>query len=279
MYGKAKGFVLGCGDPETAKYVIILEAPGGQEVQTALRPNPNRSFLTTQDECDRELQIRKRSYPEFDEKWLRMGFPVAGPTGYALFDWICKRIGILRSECYIDNTIRCLAPKGKDGANYPKGEDRKEAEKFCRQYDRLDKFRPNTVVVSIHPASLLRGEVTTLPLIVKDFEKVRDFTAQGRKVLTLLGGKAAHAFLRYASNVSKWRGTYQALASNWSETYKSLFDYTRKRKKEPKVMIEGVCGKKHCGKKKAPSCGYTGCVAEFEQRRVTNEIPSECVER
>src|SRR5438874_20354 len=48
LYGKAKGFVLGCGDPTKAKYAIILEAPGRDEISFTLRPNPNRAFLSTQ---------------------------------------------------------------------------------------------------------------------------------------------------------------------------------------------------------------------------------------
>jgi uracil-DNA glycosylase len=272
MYGKAKGFVLGCGSPEKAKYAIILEAPGRDEISFSLKPNPSRAFLSTGVECDRELEIRKRDYPEIDDRYLRLGVPVVGATGAALQFWIWPKLGIKREECYIDNTIRCLAPKGKNGEAYPTGEDRKEAELHCRQYDRIGKFAPDTAVVSLHPASILR-EITPLPLLVKDFEKVRDFTNQGRRVLTLLGGKAAHAFLRYASNVTKWRGHYTGLGDGWGDTYKSDFEYTRKRKREPKVMVEGVCGKKHKGKKKAPSCGYIDCVEDFK-RRTTNEIPS-----
>ncbi len=259
-FGKSKGFVLGSGDPKTAKYAVVLESPGIQEI--SYRANPE------------EVAIRRRDYPEMDERWLKLGVPIVGPTGNALEWWVWPRLGIKREDCYIDNTIRCLAPKGKNGEQYPKGEERKAAELHCRQYDRIGKFAPDTAVVSIHPASILR-EITPLPLLVKDFEKVRDFTAQGRRVLTLLGGKAAHAYLRYASNVTRWRGTYQAFGGDWSDTYKSLFEYTRKKK--VKVMVEGVCGKKHRGVKKAPTCGYIGCVEDF-QRRITNEIPSISVE-
>lgn len=265
LYGKAKGFVLGCGNPETAKYAIILEAPGKDEISFTLRPNPNRAFLASSTECDQELQIRKRDYPNLDERWLRMGVPVVGATGAALQFWVWPKLGIKREECYIDNTIRCLAPKGKDGAAYPKGEERKAAEQHCRQYDRLDKFRPDTIVVSLHPASILR-EITPLPLLVKDFEKVRDFTAQGRKVVALLGGKASHGFLRYGSNVTRFRGDYCGLAPDWPDTYKGLFEYARKRK-VVKELVEGVCGKKHRGVKNAPRCGYTGCVEEFQRRK------------
>ena len=271
MYGKAKGFVLGSGTPETAKYAIILEAPGKDELSFTLRPNPNRAFLQTVGECEQELTIRKRDYPTMDEKWLRVGVPVVGATGAALQFWIWKKLGITREECYIDNTIRCLAPKGKDGAHYPKGEDRKAAEQHCRQYDRIAQYNPNTITVSLHPASILR-EITPLPLLVKDFEKLRDFTNQGRRVLMLLGGKAAHGFLRYGSNVTKWRGHYCGLSGGWADTYKSLFDYTRKKKKVVKELVEGVCGKKHRGKVKAPNCGYIGCVEDFQRR--TNETQS-----
>ncbi len=261
LYGKSRGFCLGSGDPTTAKMMVVLEAPGSQEVVTRVTPE--------------ELQIRKRDYPELDERWLKLGVPAVGPTGMVLESWVWKKLGIRREETFVDNVLRCLPKKGKNGEAYPTGEERKAAELHCRQYDRIGKFAPDCAVVSVHPASLLRGEVTMLPLLVKDFEKVRDFTAQGRRVLALLGGKAAHAYLRYASNVTRWRGTYQALGGDWSDTYKSLFEYTRKKK--VKVMVEGVCGKKHRGVKKAPNCGYVGCVEDF-QRRTTNEIPSISVE-
>ena len=208
LYGKAKGFVLGCGDPERAKYAIVLEAPGRDEVSFALRSNSNRAFLQTDAECGRELQNRRRDYLSIEEKWLRVGVPVVGATGLALQFWVWPKLGIRREECYIDNTIRCLPPRGKNGEAYPKGEDRKAAEQFCRQYDRLAHFRPDVAVVSLHPASLLR-EITPLPLVVKDFEKVRDFTVGGRRVVALLGGKASHAFLRYGANVTRWRGEYK----------------------------------------------------------------------
>ena len=229
-----KGFVLGAGDPERAKYAIILEAPGRDEVSFQLTPNPNRSFLQTKEECEKEYQIRKRDYPWAEARWLRTGVPVVGQTGLALQFWIWPKVGIRRSDCYIDNTIRCLPPKSKSGGAYPTGDTKKAAEFFCRQYDRIDKFRPDTVVFSLHPAGILR-EITPLPLAVKDFEKVRDFTVAGRRVLTLLGGKATAAFARYGSNVTRWRGHYAQLAKDWSETYKQQFAY---RKKEKKVKLD-----------------------------------------
>jgi len=223
----AKGFCLGSGDPQKAKYAVILEAPGRDEVQIELKPNPNRAFLKTAEECERELGVRRRDYPGMLEKFLRLGAPVCGQTGLALQFWIFPKVGITREQVYFDNTIRCLPPKSKSGAQYPTGEIKKAAELACRQYDRIGQFRPDTVVFSLHPAGLLR-EITPLPLAIKDFEKVRDFTSQGRRVLALLGGKATSAFARYGSNVTRWRGHYAALAADWSFTYKSLFEYAKK---------------------------------------------------
>lgn len=241
LFGVARGFCLGSGDPARAKYAAILEAPGKDEISFSLTPAA-RAFFPTQEECDRELAIRRRDYPELEEKHIRFGAPVVGATGLALNFWIWQKVGIRREETFVDNTIRCLVPKGKNGSPYPTGDTRKAAEKACRQYDRLDKFKPDTVVISIHPAALLRS-IVPLPLLVKDAEKVRDFTAQGRRVIALIGGKAAHAFLRYASSVQKWRGHYQALSEDWIHTYRSLFDYKAKvkREKKPKDACPG-CG-------------------------------------
>ncbi len=267
LHGKGRGFCVGSGDPKTAKYAIILEAPGQQEIVARATPE--------------EIQIRKRDYPELDDRWLKLGVPVIGPSGGALEWWVWPKLGIKREECYIDNTIRCLAPKGKNGEAYPTGEDRKEAERFCRQYDRVGHFRPNVAVVSLHPASILR-EVTPLPLLVKDFEKVRDFTAQGRRVLTLLGGKAAHAFLRYGSNVTRWRGHYQELGAGWSDAYKSDFDYQRKKKvkvivgRPPIVTSEPCKSAKRYKGKSVPKCSCMTCWDRYEQvhKEAVNEISS-----
>ena len=91
------------------------------------------------------------------------------------------------------------------------------------------KFRPDTLVFGIAPNSLAK-EVTPLTLCLKDVEKARDFAAQGRRVLFLLGGKACKAFARYAENVTRWRGDFVVLAQNWLDTYKQMFDNTASRK-------------------------------------------------
>lgn len=294
LYGVSKGFVLGCGSPEKARYAVILEAPGRDEVTFELKPNPARAFLQTKEECEKEISIRQRDYPEIGLEFLRRGVPVVGQTGLALQYWIWPKAGIKREECYIDNTIRCLPPRSKSGAQYPTGEVRKLAELHCRQYDRLGDFAPDTLVFSLHPAGLLR-EITPLPLAVKDWEKVRDFTAQGRRVLALLGGKATAAFARYGANVTRWRGHYQALAAEWGETYRSLFTVGAKRRKKvltrvereehdyfgvpeetlkkarakrerPEELTPGQCKswKRHTHKR-APRCGFVECWNKFEE--------------
>jgi uracil-DNA glycosylase len=240
LHKSGRGFVLGCGDPAKAKYAIILEAPGSQEVQFTLTPNAKRSFLATQEECDEEVRIRQRNYPGLTNGAIRTGVPAVGPTGLALQFWILQRVGIRREDCFIDNTIRCLPPRSKSGVQYPTGEDRKAAELHCRRYDRISAFAPDTLVFGLHPAGLLR-EITPLPLAIKDFEKVRDFAQQGRRVLVLLGGKATTAFARYGANIGKWRGHFQALAAGWAETYKEAFAFVAKGKRKKK-MTEDMWG-------------------------------------
>lgn len=291
-----RGWVAGCGDPTKAKYAVVLEAPGRDEIAFRLAPNPNRAFLTTQAECDKELAIRRRDYPDVPEEFLRLGIPVVGQTGGAMMWWVWPKVGIRREEVFLDNTLRCLPPKGKSGAAYPTGEVKKAAEHHCRQYDRFHLYRPDTVIFSIHPASLLR-EITPLPLVVKDFEKVRDFTVQGRKVIMLLGGKATGAFMRYGSNVTRWRGHYAALAANWWESYKELFSFRKKERKKrltksareaedvfgvpatvlqkaqkkqerPAELLPGLCksAKRHTHKR-PPKCGYADCWQNYERKR------------
>lgn len=299
LFGVGKGFVLGCGDPQRAKYAIILEAPGRDETVFQLTPNPNRAFLQTKEECEKEYQIRKRDYPDIPEEFLRRGVPVVGQTGLALQFWIWPKAGIRREECYIDNTIRCLPPRSKSGVQYPTGEVKKEAERHCRQYDRLVSFRPDTILFSLHPAGLLR-EITPLPLAVKDFEKLRDFTSQGRRVLTLLGGKATAAFARYGANVTKWRGHYAELAGDWVSNYRSLFDFAKKQRRKkvkteeeeffgvpgavtekikakatrPEKLNTVACkGAKRYKGKRPPKCGCVSCWNKYEE--INNALQSE----
>ncbi len=261
LYGVAKGFVLGCGDPKTAKYAIILEAPGADETKFEIKPNPNRAFLQSPAECADELRIRDRDYPTLDSRWRRIGLPVVGQTGLALQYWIWPKVGIRREECYIDNTIRCLPPRSKSGVQYPTGETKKAAEHHCRQYDRIDRFAPDTIVFSLHPAGLLR-EITPLPLAIKDFEKIRDFAREGRRVMALLGGKATAAFARYGGNVTRWRGHYAALEAGWAGTYRELFAYQAKTKRVKKEKV-------------AKDVLRTGDT-KSARRRKKNDIQSEC---
>lgn len=188
LAGVAKGFVLGSGSPSKARYGACLEAAGRDEIVFELKPNANRQFLSTAEACEKELAERRAAYPNLDEKWLKTGAPIVGATGGALTWWILPKVGLRREEFFVDNVLRCLPPKSKSGGQYPTGETRKQAERCCRQYDRWEEFNPNTIVLTIHPSSLLR-EITPLPLLIKDVERVRDFTSQGRRVLLLLGEK------------------------------------------------------------------------------------------
>lgn len=233
--------------------------------------------MATQAEVEKELETRRRDYPDVPEQFLRVGLPIVGQTGSAAQYWLWPRAGIRREECFVDNTIRCLPPASKSGAAYPTGEEKKGAEKWCRQYDRIDKFRPTAVVLSLHPASILR-DVVPLPVVIKDMEKVRDFTAQGEKVLALMGGKAAHAFLRYGSNSTRWRGHYEILGKDWPDTYKALFEYQAKRKKKvapvrPLELTPEPCAKyKRFKGGKAPACGCAPCWEKFEARCTQKEV-------
>lgn len=235
---KGKGFVLGAGDPQTSKIAAIFEAPGKDELAFRLMPVQGRSFYSSQAEVDAEILRRTKRFPEMERKYVVNGVPTVGATWTELDMWVLPRVGFTRigkpDGMFIDNVLRCLPPKKATGA-YPIGEEKKSAEKCCRMYDRLDEFKPDTALVTLHPAGILR-EVTPLPLQIKDMEKARDFVKAGRRVMVLMGGKAADAFLRYASNVTKWRGHYANLSPDWSRTYTSLFDFKAKQKRKPGPM-------------------------------------------
>ena len=230
-----KGFVLGQGDPERAKIMIILEAPGSDEIQFILEPNAQRKFLTTPVEVNDEIQRRQRDYPDLPARFIKRGVPIVGKSGSELMQWVFPQVNLRRHDFFIDNTLRCLPPKAKKtDAPYPKGEERKAAEQCCRHWDRLHRFRPTMFVITLHPAGILR-EVTPLPLQIEDLKKARDFAATGERVLLLMGGKSAEAFARWGKNVTKWRGDFRHLPSDWVDTYKQKFAFTPKGKKKRKA--------------------------------------------
>lgn len=280
LYEKGKGFVLDAGDPLTARYGFSFEAPGHQEPAFRIIPNASRSFLSTQAECDKEIAVRKRDFPDMEDRFIRTGMPIVGQTGSAWMYWLLPRAGIRREDCFVSNVLRCVPPPSKGGAAYPTGEEKKAAEKACRQYDRWDKFRPTAIVVSLHPSSILR-DIVPLPLVIKDMEKVRDFTSQGLKVMALMGGKATHAFLRYGANSTRWRGHYELLPSDWPDTYKSRFEYKAKRKKveivKPLELTVEPCPKyKRFKGGKTPICGCKPCWEKYDKKqseKVTGASP------
>ncbi len=204
---------MGYGDPRTAKLGFMLEAPGNGEVKYRLR-NGNFGPLDTA-----ELTRRSHDYPDIPREYITLGAALVGPSWYLLAQWMLNKFGLRREDLFIDNVLRCLHPKGKGGAAYPTGTNRKLAEAWCRQYDRWDQFRPTIVFVAIHPAALMRS-ITPLPLIVRVIEKARDAADAGERPVVCFGGKAANAWLNYGENVQKWVGTYA-----WSKEPITKFEH------------------------------------------------------
>ena len=163
---KSKGFVLGSGDPKTAQVALVLEAPGADEVQFVLEAVPERKFFRSEQEVQGEIERRKQRYVDVPLASLYRGAPVVGKTGSMLNQWLLPNAGLKREQLFLDNTLRCLPPKSKQGA-YPKGKERQAAERCCRHFDRLEEFKPEVVVATMHPATLMR-EITPLPLLIKD---------------------------------------------------------------------------------------------------------------
>lgn len=234
--------MLGTGDPKTAQLAINLEAPGKDEIAFSLfiHPGEQKRFYATQAEVTRELSIRKRDYPELTRSFIGTGVPIVGMSGHELFDWVARPLGIKREELFIDNTLRCLPPKNpKSDVCYPTGEERKAAEKCCRQYDRWGLMKPEVGVVTLHPASILR-DVTPLPLQLVDLAKARDFMRAGSKTVVLAGGKSAELFLGHAqSNVTFWRGNYQKL-----ETGRPRLDFVPLSELEASALASGKRARK-----------------------------------
>jgi len=191
----ASGFALDSGDLSTAKMVVALEAPGGDEIALRLDHDP---------EWADEIERRRALYPELDERFIRQGAPVVGRAGTLYWHWMMKPVGLQRSDVFQTNVLRCKPPKHGD-SNYPTGDVRKQAEKCCAHWDRHAAFGVNTAVVTLHPAALVR-DITPLPLVVEDVRKARDYMLEGRRVMLLAGGKPAKVFTGGRENTTYWRG-------------------------------------------------------------------------
>lgn len=194
LAGVGTGFVLGGGDPKTAKLAVQFEAPGKDEVIA--------------DVTDvEELRRRRERYPELEEQFIKRGIPVVGKAGGIFWGWGLAAIQYTRRDIFVDNTLRCLPPK-QGNSQYPKGAVRKRAEACCRVYDRWEEYNPTVALINIHPAAIAR-EPTPLVLQIKTFERAKDFVEQSERPLVLCGGKATGAWLGYGENVTKWCGSHQ----------------------------------------------------------------------
>lgn len=126
--------------------------------------------------------------------------PLIGKAGRLWLSRLIKRTGHEREDVLICNTLRCF----RQGNVYPTGWERKQGEKCCRQWDHyhrtpedgtlrsggLGKFDPNLIMVTYHPAALLRTPAfywPTLRAVEVAFEKARE----GWRPLLCMGDKAA----------------------------------------------------------------------------------------
>ncbi len=204
LYRKAKGFALDYGDPRRCRFVVQLEQPGKSEIMYAFAAG---QFGVLD---QHELARRKTDYPDVGERYLKNGAALIGKSWSLISQWVFARLGIRRDDLFITNTLRCFSPE------YPTGDDRKIAEAYCRQYDRLHLYCGGTpdalaseqlVIIGIHPAAVLR-DVTLLPLLIRSAEKAADGARAGAKTILLLGGKAVRSYLGYFDAVSKYQGHY-----------------------------------------------------------------------
>lgn len=111
LHAKGKGYCPDKPARKVAKYVLLGEAPGKQEIAR--------------------------------------GEPFIGKAGFVLTQWLIKAVPTLkmameREEVSLMNTLRCLPPEVQ-GRAYPKGAEKLQAEEHCRQYNNI----PSTVTIVI----------------------------------------------------------------------------------------------------------------------------------
>src|SRR5712664_1657992 len=156
LYGKAGGWVLGSGNPFTAKLALIFESPWRTEIFWEVEKD--------------ELVRRQWTYPMVPEKFLRIGEPVAGSSGFELFGWALTPFGISRKDVYVDNSIRCAVDLKTPA--YPKGDERKSAEAYCSTlWDRgIEQFISAGEMVCKKCSGIMRYEPSSLPMWWEAFQ-------------------------------------------------------------------------------------------------------------
>ena len=197
----AKGFALPSGNLETSKIALLLETPATEEIVYDISKLP--------DAADERLR-RDVLYGSLDSSYLVRGAPVVGRSGFELFSWALRNVGLDRSQVYLANVLQCYPGKAPDGTvAYPKGDARHAAESCCASlWWRLDKFNPDFSVINFHPAAIVRSAVA-LPLQIRSFKIAKELADEGHKVVVCCGGKAAKAWLGYGENVTRWCGHVQ----------------------------------------------------------------------
>jgi len=144
---------------------------------------------------------------------IETGEPLCGPSGFVLDKWVLPSAGLSGVPHLKGNVLRCHTPSNK----YPTGKLRKSAELNCRQYD-FDHSQFDYTLVTLHPSGVMRNKYDPLPLLVRDFERVKWLIDQGHRVLVLMGSEAMEMFAPHLKQsregVSAWRGHWWCTAEN-----------------------------------------------------------------
>ena len=120
---------------------------------------------------------------------LIAGTPIAGWHLWRFEKMILDPLGIDIKSLLITNTIRCYPHDGK----YPTGKEKIQAGKMCTQYAQgLEKFRPDTAMITYSPFDLFRDPNTEI-FIYHAFKMAKKLAAEGKRVL-VLGGNEAKEF-------------------------------------------------------------------------------------
>lgn len=170
-------------------------------------PNPKLAFLA---EALGENEMMERN-------------PLVGATGRMFFHNLLHPCGLIRDDVILANVIRGRPPEN----NYPTGKDRKEAEKWCRQYDGfqrnqvgpdhvelieggLDAFSPDYYMITCHPAFVSRTW-SILRVVQQDIQKALRLSV-GKRLIVCLGDKAMSLVApELEGGVLKWRAHHGPL--------------------------------------------------------------------
>lgn len=164
--------------PAHPKVAIMLEAPGGDEIQE--------------------------------------NEPLRGRAGQLWYSKLILPAGLEREDCLIANTLRCRPPENKYPTGRVRKHAEELCRQYDDSHGKgwslvaggLRSFNPNAFVVAMHPAALLRSSAA-MRLVKKAVERTAWLARVGYRPCLLMGDKPMSIVAPFLTGgVKRWNGHY-----------------------------------------------------------------------